>query len=298
MSEPGLMDLAGRLRSPAATPGHSAGCAPPNEGLRYPADPPTVGEIILVMRQAGPGPYADRTRALIAILWRAGLRISEALALTESDLDPRTGSVLVRVGKGGKRRMVGMDDWGWEHVARWTEHRVELPIGPLFCILAGATRGRGWSPTAAHGELRRLAAEAGARRRFAPHQLRHAHAIEMAHEGIPLPIIQRQLGHAHLVGSSRGAVPALPPVRFPDPPSEPDMPIPEHPALHRTRCPIVTLITQRRFPVEWWLGLFRWPPTARGCCDPDSDIGSRVPRRARRASCLRGWSSGAPSTVA
>ena len=181
MSEPGLMDLAGRLRSPAATPGHSAGCAPPNEGLRYPADPPTVEEIILVMRQAGPGPYADRTRALIAILWRAGLRISGGLALTESDLDPNTGSVLVRVGKGGKRRMVGMDDWGWEHVARWTEHRVELPIGPLFCILAGATRGRGWSPTAAHGELRRLAAEAGARRRFAPHQLRHAHAIEMAH---------------------------------------------------------------------------------------------------------------------
>jgi site-specific recombinase XerD len=40
------------------------------------------------------------------------LRISEALALSESDLDPKTGSVLVRAGKGGKRRMVGMDDWG------------------------------------------------------------------------------------------------------------------------------------------------------------------------------------------
>ena len=48
----------------------------------------------------GPGPYADRTRALIAIRWRAELRISEALVLTESDLDPKTGSVLVRVGKG------------------------------------------------------------------------------------------------------------------------------------------------------------------------------------------------------
>ncbi|MHB8659781.1 MAG: site-specific integrase [Solirubrobacteraceae bacterium] len=58
----------------------------------------TVEEIILVMRQAGLGRYADRTRALIAILWRAGLRISEALALTESDLDPKTGSVLVREG--------------------------------------------------------------------------------------------------------------------------------------------------------------------------------------------------------
>jgi hypothetical protein len=32
--------------------------------------------------------------------------------------------------------MVGMDDWGWEHVARWTEHRIQPPIGPLFCILA------------------------------------------------------------------------------------------------------------------------------------------------------------------
>ncbi len=151
-----------------------------------------------MMREAGPGPYADRIRALIAILWRAGLRISEALALTESDLDPKTGSVLVRAGKGGKRRMVGMDDWAWEHVRSWTEHRIQLPVGPLFCILAGPTRGRGWSATAARGELRRLAAQAGARRRFAPHQLRHAHAIELAHEGIPLPIIQRQLGRTIL----------------------------------------------------------------------------------------------------
>jgi site-specific recombinase XerD len=111
----------------------------------------------------------DRIRALIAILGRAGLRISEALARTESDLDPKTGSVLVRAGKGGERRMVGMDEWGWEHVARWTEHRIQLPVGPLFCILAGPTRGRGWSATAARGELRRLAVQAGVRRRLAAH---------------------------------------------------------------------------------------------------------------------------------
>jgi integrase len=36
------------------------------------------------------------------------------------------------------------------------------------------------------------------RRRFAPHQLRHAHAVEMAREGVPLNVIQRQLGHANL----------------------------------------------------------------------------------------------------
>jgi integrase len=67
------------------------------------------------------------------------LRISEALTLTETDLDPKPGSVLVRAGKGGKRRTVGMDHWAWEHVARWTDHRVSLPIGPLFCIPASAT---------------------------------------------------------------------------------------------------------------------------------------------------------------
>ncbi|HZC83254.1 MAG TPA: tyrosine-type recombinase/integrase, partial [Rubrobacter sp.] len=42
------------------------------------------------------------------------------------------------------------------------------------------------------------AAQAGVRRRFAPHQLRHAHAVEMAREGVPLNVIQRQLGHTNL----------------------------------------------------------------------------------------------------
>jgi site-specific recombinase XerD len=41
-------------------------------------------------------------------------------------------------------------------------------------------------------------AQAGVRRRFAPHQLRHAHAVEMAREGVPLNVIQRQLGHTNL----------------------------------------------------------------------------------------------------
>jgi hypothetical protein len=46
--------------------------------------------------------------------------------------------------------------------------------------------------------LRATAAAAGVRRRFAPHQLRHAHAVELAHEGVPLMVIQRQLGHSNL----------------------------------------------------------------------------------------------------
>jgi site-specific recombinase XerD len=114
------------------------------------------------------------------------------------DLDARRGAVLVRRGKGGRRREVGMDDWAWQELQPWLTSRFELPLGPLFCIITGPTRGRQWSTAAARSEMRHAAAAAGVRRRFAPHQLRHAHAVEMAHEGVPLIVIQRQLGHSNL----------------------------------------------------------------------------------------------------
>jgi site-specific recombinase XerD len=79
---------------------------------RRPADPPTIDEIVTVMRHTADDRHGWRLRAMIVVLWRAGLRIHEALALTEHDLDHRRGSVLVRRGKGGRRREVGMDQWG------------------------------------------------------------------------------------------------------------------------------------------------------------------------------------------
>jgi site-specific recombinase XerD len=91
-----------------------------------------------------------------------------------------------------------MDAWAWSAIAPWVADRVQLPVAPLFCVIDGATRGRAWSASAARAELRATALKAGVRRRFAPHQLRHAHAVELMHEGIPLPLIQRQLGHSHL----------------------------------------------------------------------------------------------------
>jgi site-specific recombinase XerD len=53
---------------------------------------------------------------MIVVLWRTGLRVQEALALAEHDLDQRRGSLLVRHGKGGRRREVGMDDWSGEQL--------------------------------------------------------------------------------------------------------------------------------------------------------------------------------------
>ena len=116
---------------------------------------------------------------LVVVLWRAGLRIHEALALGEPDLDRRRGALLVRRGKRGHRREVGMDEWAWEQLRPWLDLRLELPVGPLFCVINGPTRGRPWSAAAVRADLRPTATAAGVRRRFAPHQLRHAHAVEI-----------------------------------------------------------------------------------------------------------------------
>jgi hypothetical protein len=150
-----LLDRAGRRRSPATMPGFHAGRPPHNKGLRYPADPPKVEEIVAVIRTAGDNARSRRLRGLIVVLWRAGLRIQEALGLAEADLDYRRGALLVRRGKGGRRREVGMDSWGWDELQPWLELRVGLPVGPLFCVLNGRTRGRQWSTAAARAELRR-----------------------------------------------------------------------------------------------------------------------------------------------
>ncbi|MEA2147671.1 MAG: integrase/recombinase XerD [Solirubrobacteraceae bacterium] len=196
------LDICGRRRSPATLPEFHQGRPPRNKGLRYPADPPSVEEIIAVMRAAGDDADAVRLRGLIVVLWRAGLRVSEALALTESDLDPNRGAILIRHGKGGKRREVGMDRWGWQQLDPWLRLRATLPVGALFCVLRGPTRGRPWAPAGARSQLHIAAGRAGVRRRFAPHQLRHAHAVEMSREGVPLLVIQRQLGHADLAITS------------------------------------------------------------------------------------------------
>ena len=165
-----MLDRAGRRRSPATMPRFHAGQAPGNKGHLYPADPPKVEEIVAVMRAAGDRPHGRRMRALIVILWRAGLRINEALELAAGDLDEARGALLVRRGKGGRQREVGVDGWAWE--------KLQQPPHARSC---------GASPP------QPACADA-----FAPHQLRHAHAVEMAREDVPLIIIQRQLAHSDL----------------------------------------------------------------------------------------------------
>src|SRR4051795_6030415 len=89
----------------ATLPGYHAGRVPRNKGQRYPADPPTVEEIVAVVRQTADNRHGWRVRGLIVVLWRAGLRVQEALELVETDLDERHGSSLSAMARaaGGAR---------------------------------------------------------------------------------------------------------------------------------------------------------------------------------------------------
>jgi site-specific recombinase XerD len=89
-----------------------------------------------VMREAADDRHGWRLRALIVVLWRGGLRVQEALTLGERDLDHRRGSLLVRNGKGGRRREIGMDAWGWEHYADLRVMPMRREIAPQIAEFA------------------------------------------------------------------------------------------------------------------------------------------------------------------
>ncbi len=85
-----LLDRAGRRRSPATLSSFHEGRTPRNKGLRYPPDPPTVEEIIAVMRAAGERPDGIRLCGVTIMLWRAGLRIRDVARGDPAAGDPAT----------------------------------------------------------------------------------------------------------------------------------------------------------------------------------------------------------------
>lgn len=127
-------------------------------------------------------------------LWRAGPCIHEALVLGEADLD-RRHRLAARPARHGRPPPRGRHERvGPGTTPTLARHPPELPVGPLSCIVSGPTSGRAWSNTAVRARLRHVAAQAGVRRRFAPHQLDLAHAVERAREGVPLIVIQPSAG--------------------------------------------------------------------------------------------------------
>ena len=179
-----------------------------NKGKKFPPDPIKVEDIVKLLcacEPLKPGYTSQlsalRLRALMATLWRTGLRISEALDLEERDLLRQDMAIVVRHGKGDKRRLVAMDEWGWQELENWLAVREHLPhgSGKIFCIIRGKTAGlRPLSDSDVRRQFRETARRANIHRRANPHSFRHEHAVELWREGIDVYTIQQQLGHARL----------------------------------------------------------------------------------------------------
>ncbi len=137
-------------------------------------------------------PTGVRDRALLRLMYRAGLRCAEALALRPRDVVLARNEIRVNHGKGGKDRVVWIDQATVEILERWRERR---PPGEFFfCTLQGAKlRDR---------DVREMVARRGRKAGIAipvhPHLLRHTFASEFLEDGGTLPELKELLGHEDL----------------------------------------------------------------------------------------------------
>ncbi len=172
----------------------------------------TVAEVERLLEAAGGEPrhrgrptesdgLALRDRALLELLYAAGLRVSEALNLDVEHLMPDAGLVRV-VGKGDRERVVPVGEVAEAWLGRyrsWPRPAWLLSGGapdgagsPIFVTTRGRrlTRGQAWTV------VKRAAADAGLDDRVSPHTLRHSFATHLLEGGADLRVVQELLGHA------------------------------------------------------------------------------------------------------
>lgn len=186
-------------RAVSEPPGQRGGS---NKGKKSPAEVLTPEELQGLLDQCNGGATGQRNKAMIVIGWRAGLRIDEALSLTPSCLVPSQQTIRILHGKGDKARTVGLDQQAWSVVATWIDVRDQLGIGqdaPLLCTLKGGKVDARY----VRELMPRLAKAAGITKRVHFHGLRHTLAFELAGEGLPIHLIQQQLGHSNAAITSR-----------------------------------------------------------------------------------------------
>lgn len=166
-----------------------------------PALPNTLEEDEVERLLAAPDPATDlglRDRAMLEVLYGAGLRVSELVGLTTDALNLRQGVVRV-TGKGGKDRLVPLG----EEAVHWLERYLRQSRGALMSDVtrpalfpgrhdACLTRQAFWYRLKAH------ALTANIQRPLSPHTLRHAFATHLLNHGANLRVVQLLLGHSDL----------------------------------------------------------------------------------------------------
>jgi integrase/recombinase XerD len=172
----------------------------PRQSRRLP-DTLDVGEVERLLEAASSGGVRDR--ALLELLYAAGLRVSEAIGLDREDLS-LDGAFVRVIGKGDKERLVPIGEISIDHLGAWLDgprpallarHHIE-PVrgGPLFL----GDRGRRLARQQAWSAVTAAADRAGLGGRVSPHTLRHSFATHLLEGGADLRVVQELLGHASI----------------------------------------------------------------------------------------------------
>jgi site-specific recombinase XerD len=182
----------------------------PAASLKPPRRPRTLPRTLsaaeterLIDAASGTSPRAMRDRALVELLYGAGLRVSECLGLEKASVDIE-GRIVRVLGKGGKERIVPLGRPAADAVRRYLalgrphldrRHRRDLFLN---------ARGGALTRAGAFLVLRRLAEKAGLEpERVHPHLLRHSFATHLLEGGADLRSVQEMLGHADLSTTER-----------------------------------------------------------------------------------------------
>lgn len=176
------------------------------ESKKRPPEPLTKNEVLALLSACGRGAIGTRNKALLMMIWRAGLRISEALSLQPRDIDKRPDGTIVRVrhGKGDKFRTVAIGVDASAYLDAWMPFQQRLGSPWIFCQVRRRKGKSGkTSPPAVRKMLKTLAKKAGIEKRVHAHGLRHTFALELDSEGVPLRVIQQALGHSDASTTSR-----------------------------------------------------------------------------------------------
>lgn len=232
----------GRYRSVVTLPEYRLGMSPANKGKTYPVEILTEAEFDQLLSVISTrGSAGKRNRAAVALMWGCGLRIAEALALEPKDIDLSRGALTVLRGKGsarrrkkkppaapgigatlelkdldrgkpkaaqqgGKRRTLGIPPGCQAILEVWLEERRRLnvpPGRPVFCVITVPRIGRQLGHAYLREAVKEYGERAGLQKRVHPHGLRHSFAVRQARRGVPMPTLQRMLGHTSLATTQR-----------------------------------------------------------------------------------------------
>jgi integrase/recombinase XerD len=158
----------------------------------------------LLAAPAGNDPAALRDRAVLEVLYGAGLRISELVGLSLGDVALEEG-ILRAFGKGAKERVVPVGRWAREALAAWLGPGGRPAMAPARwarrgdaeAVLLNARGGR-LSRQGAWGIVRKHGDRVGLGDRLTPHVLRHSCATHMLDHGADIRVVQELLGHASI----------------------------------------------------------------------------------------------------